>query len=75
MPRIKAWGQGSEAPAHLQLRHCPTGAGVGESRYTSVADLVSVEVKVLRTARMPHQTRLSGVENAHAKSQGMGVRQ
>ena len=23
MPRLKAWYQGSEAPAHLQLRHCP----------------------------------------------------
>ena len=75
MPRLKAWGQGSEAPAHLQLRHGPTGASVGQSRYTCVADLVVAEFKLLRMAHMAHQTKLSDQENTHAKAQGMSPRQ
>ena len=75
MPSLKAWDQGSEAPAHLQPRHCPTGAGLGQSRYTGVTNLVIVEKKHLRMAHMAHQTKLSSPENAHAKSQGMGSRQ
>ena len=76
MPSLKAWDQDSEAPVHLQLRHCPTGAGVRQSSYTGVTDLVGTEVKLLRTAHMAHQTRLSSLENAgHVKSQGVGTRQ
>ena len=33
----------------LELCQGPTGAGVGQSRYTGVTDLVVVEVKRLRT--------------------------
>ena len=75
MPSLKAWDQGSEAPAHLQLRHCPTGAGVSQSRYASIANLVGIEPKLLRLACMAHQTKLSGPENAPAMAQGMGLRQ
>ena len=42
----------SERPIihHKRLEgcHCPTGAGVGQSRYTGVADLVFVEPKLLQ---------------------------
>ena len=102
MPRLNAGGQGSEAPAHRQLCHCPrgarigkggeagvanlvpgeaeggdlrqcpTGARLGQSRYACIADLVVTEVKLLRTAHMAHQTKLSDLENVCAKSQGMG---
>ena len=75
MPSLKAWDQDSEAPGHLQLRHCPTGAGVGQSRHAGVADLVAAEVELLRMAHMAHQTKLSDQENTHAKAQGMRPRQ
>ena len=55
--------------------HCPTGAGVGQSSYAGVVDLVVTERKLLQRARMAHHTRLSGMENACAKSQGVGSRQ
>ena len=74
MSNLKAWDQSTEAPTCLQLRHGPTGAGLGQSRYTGVTNLVISEEKLLRMAHMAHQTKLSSPENAHAKSQGMSPR-
>ena len=45
MPRLKACGQGSEAPAHRQLRQCPTGKGTRERLEPLVSDLVFVKVE------------------------------
>ena len=53
----------------------PLGADVSQSRYAGVADLVSAEIKILRMVHMAHQTRLSDLENVHAKAQGMKPRQ
>ena len=62
-------------PEMLELWQCPAGAGVGQSRYAGVANFVAVEKKLLRMARMAHQTKLSGLENTHAKAQCMATRQ
>ena len=43
---------------------CPTGAGVDQSRYARNTNLVVLELKHLRM-------ELSGLENAHTKSEGM----
>ena len=75
MPSFRAREQGSGESAYRQLRHGPTGAGVRQSRYASIADLVVTEVKYLHMSRVAHQTKLSGPENTHAKSQGMATRQ
>ena len=56
-------------------RQGAAGAGVGQSRYTGIADLVFMEVKHLRMAHMAHQTKPSGLENVCAKFQGMRPRQ
>ena len=45
MPSLKASGQGSGEPAHLQLRHCPTDAGLRELDHALVTDLIVVERK------------------------------
>ena len=45
---LKAWDQDSEASSHLQPRHCPTGAGLGQSRYTGIADLIYTKGKRLQ---------------------------
>ena len=74
MSSLKVWGQGSEASADLQLRHCPTGASLGQSGYTGVADLIVVQPKLLQRAHMAHQIKLSDLENKPAKSQGMSPR-
>ena len=75
MLSLKAWGQRSEAPAHLQLRHCPTGSRLGKRLNARVADLVSLEVKRLCRASTANQTKLSGLKNVCANSEGMGARQ
>ena len=49
-----------------------SAAGVGECGDAGVTKLVVIEVKHLR---MAHQTKLSGLENAHAKAQGIKSRQ
>ena len=72
MPRLKAWGQGSGAPAHLQIVQGPVGTRRSECSEADVADLVNVESEGLRIA---HQTNLPGQESVHAESQGMRVRQ
>ena len=41
MPRLKAWGQVSGAPAHLQLVQGPLGTGVGEGLHSDVTDLIA----------------------------------
>ena len=53
MPCLKAWDQGSEAPAHLQLRQCPNGAGIREGRATGVADLIPVKTEMGAVCHCP----------------------
>ena len=72
MPSLKAWLQGTGAPAHLQLVQRPLPQCVREGLEPDIANLVVVEVKHLHIA---HQTKHLSQESAPAKSQGMGTRQ
>ena len=71
MPRLNAGGQGSEAPAHRQLRHCPAGARLAEGLNPGISNVVAVEPQFLCIA---HQTKRLGQENVHTKSQGFKAR-
>ena len=69
---LKAWGQGSGAPAYRQVVQRPTLNRRGESGEASVRNLVVVEHKLLH---MAHQTKRLSQKGVYAKSQGMGTRQ
>ena len=69
---LKAWGQGSGAPAYRQVVQRPALNRLSESGEACVADLVASEIKALR---MAHQTNALSQESAHEESQGMGTRQ
>ena len=72
MPSLRAWGQGSGAPAHRQLVQRPLPQSVRKGDHAGVPNLVVIEVKQLHNA---HETKLLRQESVHAKSQGMGTRQ
>jgi hypothetical protein len=72
MPSLKAWLQGTGAPAHLQLVQRPALNCLSESGEACVANQVGYEVKHLR---MAHPTNVLSQESAHVESQGMGTRQ
>ena len=71
MPTLKAWEQGSGAPAHRQVVQGPLPQCVRESLEPDIANLVVEEVKHLHIA---HQTKHLSQESAPAKSQGMFTR-
>ena len=76
---LQLWMVNSERPIihHKRLEgcHCPTGGRLGQSPYARIADLVASEEKHLHMVCMAHETKLRGLENACAKSQGVGARQ
>ena len=72
MPSLKAWLQGTGAPAHRQVVQGPALNCLSESGEACVADLVVVQVQLLR---MAHQTKRLSQKGVYAKSQGMGTRQ
>ena len=59
MPRLKACGQGSEAPAHLQLRHCAAATlrdgldRLSKSGDAGVTDLVVRQVEFFALRQCP----------------------
>ena len=61
-PRLKACGQGSEAPAHLQLRQCAPGTHVREGREAGVADLVEGERELLALRQCPSPALGDGLD-------------
>ena len=64
MASLRAWGQGSGAPAYRQLVQRPALNRLGESSKACVSNLVVVEKKFMR---MAHQTKgMSPQESAHA---------
>ena len=65
MPSLKAWEQGSGAPAHRQVVQGPLPQSVCEGDHAGVANLVASKQKVLHIA---HETNFLGQESAHAKS-------
>ena len=71
MPSLKAWEQGSGAPAHRQVVQGPALNCLSESGEACVANVVVVQPQLLC---MAHQTNVLRQESAHAKSQGMVTR-
>ena len=65
MPSLKAWEQGSGAPAHRQVVQGPALHRLCESGEAYVADLIFIQQKVLR---MAHQTKGMRQESAYGKS-------
>ena len=59
MPSLKAWLQGTGAPAHLQLVQRPLGQHIHEGGHASVADLVAVEAKPLQGWERPAARKAS----------------
>ena len=59
MPSLKAWEQGSRAPAHRQVVQGPAGASRSERRETDVTDLVLEEVELLQLREGPALNCLS----------------
>ena len=53
MQSLKAWEQGSGAPAHRQVVQGPAGASRSERRETDVPDLVRVQVELLARSQRP----------------------
>jgi len=70
MSRLKAWGQVSGAPAHLQLVQGPTLNRLSQSGEACVANFVAVQILC-----MAHQTKRLSQKGVYANSQGMGTRQ
>ena len=64
MPSLKACRQGSRAPTHLQLCHCPTGAGLRELDHALVADLVVFEVEARELRHCPTGAGLRELDHA-----------
>ena len=62
MSRLKAWGQGTVAPAHLQLRQCPTAAltggldGLSESSDANIANAVAIKPECAAVRHGPDGT-------------------
>ena len=75
MPSLKAWGQGSGAPAHLQLVQRPALHRLGEicRRLVVVEKELLEGSKALRPASPICCSKCSG--QRMPKSQGMGTRQ
>ena len=53
MPRFEAWGQGSGAPAHLQLVQGPTGTGRSEGGEAHIANLITAQADVGAISQRP----------------------
>ena len=58
MPRLKAWGQGSEASAHRQVVQCPTGTGLCKGLEPVITNLVRAKAKILERGQRPALHRL-----------------
>ena len=56
---LKAWGQGSGAPAYRQVVQRPTGACRSEGRDADVADRIFAEHKSVELRERPTLNRLS----------------
>jgi hypothetical protein len=53
MPTLKAWEQGSGAPAHRQVVQGPTGTSRSKRGETDVPDLVLGQIELLKSWERP----------------------
>ena len=58
MPSLRAWGQGSGAPAHLQVVQRPAGTCVSKGLHPFVADFIGAQVECLKQGQRPALNRL-----------------